>query len=233
MDSRDCLAHYPFVVVRIACPRLRAARVLSPRQVGGEIRAGDQPSRPQRTTSPMIACGPLRASPCAANAAQPISAVVTEISPAGDTAAKRATPKEGHGYCQAPSLRAPATARRPPYARGVKRVRGGRLGTPRRCPAPTLHRPSHGHRPDEKVRPVEAKSCRRNSRRIGLAHSVLARGRHDVNINVMTSRGGSHVDWPFPNLAADLSPAGIPARRIARARLQFHPAALPKAGAKP
>jgi hypothetical protein len=38
MDSRDCLAHYPFVIVRIAC-RVCAARVVSSRSIGREIRA--------------------------------------------------------------------------------------------------------------------------------------------------------------------------------------------------
>jgi hypothetical protein len=43
MDSRDCLAHYPFVVVRIRLPRLFATRLLSARSSGRQIWAGNQP----------------------------------------------------------------------------------------------------------------------------------------------------------------------------------------------
>ena len=48
MDSRDdCLAHYPFVVVRIACASGRGAGPIASSD-WLEIRAGNQPSRPDR-----------------------------------------------------------------------------------------------------------------------------------------------------------------------------------------
>jgi hypothetical protein len=41
MDDRDCLAFYPFVVVRIACRVCSTARIVSAGTAGGEIRPGE------------------------------------------------------------------------------------------------------------------------------------------------------------------------------------------------
>jgi len=42
MDDRDCLAGYPFVVVRIACRVLLAAGVVSLGAAGGEVWPGEK-----------------------------------------------------------------------------------------------------------------------------------------------------------------------------------------------